>query len=777
MTLGHGQPRHALGDHRLGLRDDEGDDQDEGEDEQRRARRAPGSSRSTYRSSVRIAAEAIVPHHERPPRPARPAVAHAPAVLSRPRRRASRSCRGCGCTRSRTTAAWSPRCGRCPGMRATFNLVPSLVEQVEAYADERTWDRHLVLGLAEAETLPAADAAWFVREAFHAHAADDDRPVPALRRTGGAGAARGAVHGRRPARPAGLAEAGLDRSRGADGRPAGAAAGGEGPRLRRGRQAGAARPRARAAAPGGAGLPRGRRRRRGRALDLAVLPPDPAAAVRLGGAPSPRIRAPAAAAAVPASRGRGAAAAAGGRRRTSAGSAGRPPASGPPRAACRTRRRRRSRAPASAGWPATRGSWRDRRRRRRSTPAPIASRTRWRRRPGKSASCSATTRCPTWSGSPIRAGAPRPRWPTSSPGSARPAPVAAAHGGGRPGGAGHPRRRERLGALSGGGRPFLRALYRGLVGGRRHRPGHDARRGGGPGPTAVGDLRRLVDQQRLRHLDRPPRRPPGLGAARRGPRPVRGRGPMPPPSGGPPRSTRCWPPRAATGAGGTATTTRRPTIATSTRCSGATSAASMPRSTSRCPRRSTGRIITTAADAGAMLRPGVVAADGPRGSYFTEVGAVSLERSGGAMHRASAGPVTDARVGLVPEGVVVTVELARRHAPRRHAGAGVTPRRGGSRLRPGRSPTAPARCRGRRSAVRLATRSACGSWPATTAGRILQTVPGDGIDRLLVVPSGDLGGDATGGSDASVAGRPPQTINSRVSGRIPARSDNISYVN
>ena len=37
-----------------------------------------------------------------------------------------------------------------PAMRATFNLVPSLVEQVEAYAHERTWDRHLVLGLTDA---------------------------------------------------------------------------------------------------------------------------------------------------------------------------------------------------------------------------------------------------------------------------------------------------------------------------------------------------------------------------------------------------------------------------------------------------------------------------------------------------------------------------------------------------------------------------------------------------------------------------------------------------
>ena len=66
----------------------------------------------------------------------------------------------------------------CPGMRATVNLVPSLVEQVEAYAQERTWDRHLVLGLQEASTLGAADAAWLVQEGFHAHAATMIDPYP-----------------------------------------------------------------------------------------------------------------------------------------------------------------------------------------------------------------------------------------------------------------------------------------------------------------------------------------------------------------------------------------------------------------------------------------------------------------------------------------------------------------------------------------------------------------------------------------------------------------------
>jgi alpha-amylase/alpha-mannosidase (GH57 family) len=59
--------------------------------------------------------------------------------------------------------------GRMPGMRCTFNLVPSLVEQVEAYAHERTWDRLLVVGMHPADRLERADAEWLVREGFHAH--------------------------------------------------------------------------------------------------------------------------------------------------------------------------------------------------------------------------------------------------------------------------------------------------------------------------------------------------------------------------------------------------------------------------------------------------------------------------------------------------------------------------------------------------------------------------------------------------------------------------------
>ena len=309
-----------------------------------------------------------------------------------------------------------------PGMRATFNLVPSLVEQVEAYADERTWDRHLVLGLADAETVAAADAAWFVREAFHAHAPTMIVPYPRYAELATQALREAPVHRRRPARPAGVAEAGLDRSRGAGGRPAGAAAGGEGPRLRRSRQAGAARPRARAAAPGGAGLSRGRRRRRRRALHLAVLPPDPAVGVRLGGAPCRASGRHAAAAAVPASRGRGAAAAAGRDRRIERWF-GVPPAG---RLALRGQR-----VGSCGGGGGARRFPVDGQRRGDPGAIPVAGAAP-RRRPLPAARAGDAGRgspralpgpraCPTGSGSPIRAGGPRTRWPTSSPGCARPA--------------------------------------------------------------------------------------------------------------------------------------------------------------------------------------------------------------------------------------------------------------------------------------------------------------------------------------------------------------------
>jgi alpha-amylase/alpha-mannosidase (GH57 family) len=65
-----------------------------------------------------------------------------------------------------------------PTMRATVNLVPSLVEQVVAYAEERTWDRGLVLGLKPADALDRAEGEWLVREGFHAHAPTMIEPYP-----------------------------------------------------------------------------------------------------------------------------------------------------------------------------------------------------------------------------------------------------------------------------------------------------------------------------------------------------------------------------------------------------------------------------------------------------------------------------------------------------------------------------------------------------------------------------------------------------------------------
>ena len=137
----------------------------------------------------------------------------------------------------------------------TFNLVPSLLVQLEAFARDEARDRHLELGLKPADALTEDERAFCVEHFFHAHRPADDRPVSALRRAAGptrgsgtglsARGAGGAVLDRRPARPAGLAQAGLDRRRVLRAGRAGARAGREGPRLHRRRQGDAARRRAR----------------------------------------------------------------------------------------------------------------------------------------------------------------------------------------------------------------------------------------------------------------------------------------------------------------------------------------------------------------------------------------------------------------------------------------------------------------------------------------------------------------------------------------------------
>jgi alpha-amylase/alpha-mannosidase (GH57 family) len=55
-----------------------------------------------------------------------------------------------------------------PGIRVTFNLVPSLVVQVQAFAEDRARDRHLALGLKPAVDLSADEARWLVANGFHA---------------------------------------------------------------------------------------------------------------------------------------------------------------------------------------------------------------------------------------------------------------------------------------------------------------------------------------------------------------------------------------------------------------------------------------------------------------------------------------------------------------------------------------------------------------------------------------------------------------------------------
>ena len=55
-----------------------------------------------------------------------------------------------------------------PSVRATFNLVPSMLVQLEAFADEQARDRHLDLGLKPAAALTDDERAFCVEHFFHA---------------------------------------------------------------------------------------------------------------------------------------------------------------------------------------------------------------------------------------------------------------------------------------------------------------------------------------------------------------------------------------------------------------------------------------------------------------------------------------------------------------------------------------------------------------------------------------------------------------------------------
>src|SRR4029434_8877824 len=54
-----------------------------------------------------------------------------------------------------------------PNVKMTFNLVPSLLVQLEAFAEERARDRHLELGLKPAALLTEEEKSAMLAEFFH----------------------------------------------------------------------------------------------------------------------------------------------------------------------------------------------------------------------------------------------------------------------------------------------------------------------------------------------------------------------------------------------------------------------------------------------------------------------------------------------------------------------------------------------------------------------------------------------------------------------------------
>jgi len=55
-----------------------------------------------------------------------------------------------------------------PGVKMTFNLVPSLLVQLEAFADNRARDRYLELSLKPAANLDEGDIGFILENFFHA---------------------------------------------------------------------------------------------------------------------------------------------------------------------------------------------------------------------------------------------------------------------------------------------------------------------------------------------------------------------------------------------------------------------------------------------------------------------------------------------------------------------------------------------------------------------------------------------------------------------------------
>src|SRR5688572_5672569 len=68
-----------------------------------------------------------------------------------------------------------------PRVKATFNLVPSMLVQLEAFAREQARDRHLELGLKPAASLTEEERAFCVEQFFHAHRPRMIDPYPRYR--------------------------------------------------------------------------------------------------------------------------------------------------------------------------------------------------------------------------------------------------------------------------------------------------------------------------------------------------------------------------------------------------------------------------------------------------------------------------------------------------------------------------------------------------------------------------------------------------------------------
>src|SRR5258705_1912771 len=66
----------------------------------------------------------------------------------------------------------------CPKVRMTFNLVPSLLVQLEAFAGDRAHDATLALGLKPAQSLDERDIAFVLGNFFHAQPQHMIDPYP-----------------------------------------------------------------------------------------------------------------------------------------------------------------------------------------------------------------------------------------------------------------------------------------------------------------------------------------------------------------------------------------------------------------------------------------------------------------------------------------------------------------------------------------------------------------------------------------------------------------------